>query len=62
MSDEGKVTLERRGSVAVITIDHPPVNALSPTVFKQLGERFVEARNDDSVEAVVQDPRGISRA
>ena len=30
MSDEGKVSLERRDSVAVITIDHPPVNALSP--------------------------------
>jgi len=53
MSDQGKVTLDRKGSVAVITIDHPPVNALSQRVFKQLGERFMEARDDDSVEAIV---------
>jgi len=53
MSNEGKVSLERRETVAVITIDHPPVNALSPTVFKELAERFAEAGADDSVEAIV---------
>jgi 3-hydroxyacyl-CoA dehydrogenase len=53
MSNEGEVTLERRGSVAVLTIDHPPVNALSPTVFRQLGERIQEVVNDDEVEVVV---------
>jgi len=53
MSDEGRVTVERRGSVAVITIDHPPVNALSLTVFRELGEKITEVANDDKVEAVV---------
>ena len=50
MSDEGKVSLERRDSVAVITIDHPPVNALSPTVFKELAERFAEAGADPEID------------
>ena len=31
------VTLERRGELALILIDNPPVNALSPHVVTQLG-------------------------
>ncbi|MCZ6499164.1 MAG: 3-hydroxyacyl-CoA dehydrogenase NAD-binding domain-containing protein [Gammaproteobacteria bacterium] len=47
------VTLARHGQVAVITIDNPPVNALSHAVRKGIGDRLAEAGRDDAVNAVV---------
>ena len=47
------ISTEREGSVAVVTIDHPPVNALSATLLEEL-EAEVEALDaDDEVRAVV---------
>ena len=37
------VTLERHGNVALITIDHPPVNAISHAVRAGLLTAIVEA-------------------
>lgn len=47
------VSLERDGELALITIDHPPVNALSKDVRAGLVEALDEAVADDSVRAIV---------
>ena len=47
------VTIELYGSVAVVTIDSPPVNALSTAVREGLAACFDRLRNDESVDAVV---------
>ncbi len=47
------VRYEVDGNVAVLTVDYPPVNALSAAVRTGLGEGLEKARNDDSVEAVI---------
>ena len=39
--------------VAVITIDNPPVNALSPAVWEGLDEAVAQAGRDSSVDAAV---------
>lgn len=47
------VNVVREGSVAVITVDNPPVNALKHDMRVGLIEAFETARNDAAVEAVV---------
>jgi len=47
------VQLTRQGSVAIITINNPPVNALSPGVIEGLAEALREAQADAGVNAVV---------
>jgi len=47
------VDLRRDGSVAVILVDNPPVNALNHDVRTGLMEAFVRARDDSAIEAVV---------
>jgi len=47
------VILERRGSVALIVIDHPPVNALAQPVRAGLLKAIVAADEDPSIEAIV---------
>ncbi|MCV3242323.1 3-hydroxyacyl-CoA dehydrogenase NAD-binding domain-containing protein [Mesorhizobium sp. ZC-5] len=47
------VTTTRNGDVAVITIDNPPVNALSFHVREPLMEAFEALRDDASVAAIV---------
>lgn len=47
------VRLERRGPVALLTIDHPPVNVLSAPVLDALVARLDEVRLDATVRAVV---------
>jgi 3-hydroxyacyl-CoA dehydrogenase len=47
------VTLERHGNVALITIDHPPVNAISHVVRSGLLAAIVEADEDASIQAIV---------
>ncbi|RUY55707.1 enoyl-CoA hydratase-related protein, partial [Mesorhizobium sp. M7A.F.Ca.CA.001.12.1.1] len=51
MSDFVKVS--RHGDVAVVTIDNPPVNALSFHVREPLMQALVELRDDASVAAIV---------
>ena len=46
-------SLEREGAVGIITIDNPPVNAMSPGVPGAILERLAEAQADDAIEAVV---------
>lgn len=47
------VTVERRGDVAVVTIDNPPVNALSLHMREPLHAALVELDADATVRAVV---------
>ena len=47
------VTSGRDGKIAVVTIDNPPVNALSHAVRAGLMEAFSRARDDQDVDAIV---------
>ncbi len=47
------VHLERRGDVALITIDSPPVNSLSPPVIEGIFSRIAEANGDSAIRAIV---------
>ncbi len=48
-----QVSFERRDSIAIISIDNPPVNALSQAVREGLERSFEEAAADDNVDAIV---------
>src|SRR5262245_24042688 len=47
------VDLDRRGRVAVLTVNKPPVNALSQPVRRGLSERRTQAVTDQSCQAIV---------
>ncbi len=47
------VNFEKRGSVAVLAINNPPVNALGLAVKKALAERFDAAVSDDGITSIV---------
>jgi len=47
------VRIERRGGIAIIWIDNPPVNALSHAVREGLMQCFDEVAGDSGVEAIV---------
>ncbi len=47
------VTSRRDGKIAVVTVDNPPVNALSRDVRAGLNEAFSRARDDNDVDAIV---------
>jgi enoyl-CoA hydratase len=47
------VTLERRGAVALLTLDHPPANALASPVLQALAAAAETLRTDDSRAVVV---------
>src|SRR5580658_8152749 len=47
------VSLRRAGRVAVLTIDNPPVNAMSASVRRGLLDRMRELRNDEAAHAIV---------
>src|SRR5213083_603369 len=47
------VDLDRRGRVAVLTVNNPPVNALSQHVRQGLYEGLKQAISDSAVQAIV---------
>jgi len=47
------VQLTREDSIAVITINNPPVNALSPGVPEGISDAIKQIAKDDSVQAAV---------
>ncbi|MFZ0698765.1 MAG: enoyl-CoA hydratase/isomerase family protein [Thermoplasmata archaeon] len=56
MSDppsDGPVRYERRGPIALVTIDHPPVNVLGRDLLDALVRRLDEAEADPKVRVVV---------
>jgi 3-hydroxyacyl-CoA dehydrogenase len=53
MMAEMTVSLQRQGEIAVITIDRPPVNALSHALRARIAARLDEAKRDDAVRGLV---------
>lgn len=51
MSEFVKVKIDNK--TAIVTLDHPPVNALSPQVLKEIKATFDELSKNDEVRAVV---------
>jgi enoyl-CoA hydratase/carnithine racemase len=49
----GFVSTEQDGAVAIVTIDHPPVNALSAPLLEELEEEIDRLDGDESVRAIV---------
>jgi enoyl-CoA hydratase len=47
------ISTERDGFVAVVTIDHPPVNALSAPLLEELEAELVALDDDEGVRAIV---------
>src|SRR5262249_32651993 len=47
------VRREQDGSIAILIVDNPPVNALSQPVRKALAEQFAAAANDPHTKAIV---------
>jgi 3-hydroxyacyl-CoA dehydrogenase/enoyl-CoA hydratase/carnithine racemase len=52
-TDYKTIKVELKDGVAVLTMDNPPVNQLSPHFAMELGESIVEAFQDDDIKAVV---------
>ncbi|MGA9759721.1 MAG: enoyl-CoA hydratase-related protein, partial [Candidatus Sulfotelmatobacter sp.] len=53
MSTLVRLSKSKDNDIAIITIDNPPVNALSPGVPEGIGEAIKEINNDSSVKAAV---------
>ena len=53
MASKQLVRLERRGAVALVTIDNPPLNLLSGAVKRALGETFAALEADPAIRAIV---------
>ncbi|MDE3204957.1 MAG: enoyl-CoA hydratase/isomerase family protein [Acidobacteriota bacterium] len=53
MADRPPVQVDRRGRVAVVTLDRPPVNALDSGAFAALAEAFESFGSDRSISAAV---------
>jgi 3-hydroxyacyl-CoA dehydrogenase len=51
--DMSSVNLERQGTVSVVTVDNPPVNALSLAVRQGLKEQFDRAEADAATRSIV---------
>ncbi|GAA4332406.1 3-hydroxyacyl-CoA dehydrogenase NAD-binding domain-containing protein [Pigmentiphaga soli] len=49
----GTVTYGKRGRVAIVTIDNPPLNALGPGIRESIVDRVREANADGGIEAIV---------
>jgi 3-hydroxyacyl-CoA dehydrogenase len=47
------VSLTHDGEIAVITVNNPPVNALSPGVPEGIGDAIAQAAQDDAIKGVV---------
>lgn len=47
------VTLEKKGNIAILTVNNPPVNAMSHAVRSGLVDHLAAARVDDDVEGIV---------
>ncbi len=47
------VKVEQDGRVAIVTLDHPPVNALSSQLLEELEEEYDRLDRDDETRAIV---------
>ena len=53
MTDDGRITCEIEGPVATVTMDRPPLNAMTRGMHEALASAFVDLGRDESVRAVV---------
>jgi enoyl-CoA hydratase/3-hydroxyacyl-CoA dehydrogenase len=53
------IHLERKGHVAALILDHPPVNALSKGMMKRLGELLDALEEDEGVRALIVAAAGL---
>lgn len=51
--DPGHVKLSREGSMVVVTLDRPPVNALTTTMIEDMGRTFDGLENDSEVGVII---------
>lgn len=49
----GEPTIEKKGRIAVLTLDHPPANTFSVTALSGLDGRLAQLEQDRSVDAIV---------
>lgn len=47
------VSFEKKGEVGIITVNNPPVNALSPGVPEGIAESLEAAKSDDQIKAII---------
>lgn len=53
------VTYSREGDIAVVTINNPPVNALSPGVPEGIAASIDEAQGDPTVKGLSSSEAGV---
>jgi enoyl-CoA hydratase len=53
MTNDGRIRSEIEGPVATVTLDHPPLNAMTRGMHEALAAAFLELSHDESVRAVV---------
>lgn len=53
MPENQYVKLSKEERIAIVTIDHPPVNALNTPTMAELDKVLDEIKNDDSLKAVI---------
>ena len=47
------IKIKKEEGIGIVTIDRPPVNALSTKVIAELGEAFTEVENDPEIKVVI---------
>lgn len=47
------IKVEKQDKIAIVTIDNPPMNTLSPTVISELGDTFADLNTDNEVLVIV---------
>ena len=52
-SDFELLQIERTGGVAFVTVDAPPMNVMTPPLFRELAKFGAQVAEDDSVRVVV---------
>ena len=60
-AENAVVTTAREGRVLVVTINNPPVNALSQAVRQGLAHAVAEANADSQVQAVLLVGSGVAK-
>jgi enoyl-CoA hydratase/carnithine racemase len=53
MTSDGRIIFEIERPVATVTLDHPPLNAMTRTMHEALAATFLDLSHDESVRAVV---------
>ncbi|OHR70863.1 hypothetical protein HMPREF3291_06430 [Bacillus sp. HMSC76G11] len=55
----GYVIIDKQNKVAIVTIDNPPMNALSPEVFQEMKDAMINLNADHEVLAIIFKGGGV---